>query len=38
VVVTHFGLGYGDLQADVRETLWRQALERHRAWQAGRDD
>jgi arylamine N-acetyltransferase len=38
VLVTHFGLGYGDLPADERETLWRQTLERHRAWRGGQDD
>jgi arylamine N-acetyltransferase len=38
VVITHFGLGYGDLPADERGTLWRQTLERHRAWRAGQDD
>jgi hypothetical protein len=26
-----------DRPRDERETLWRQALERHRAWQAGQD-
>lgn len=38
VVITHFGLDYHDLPADERETLWRQTLDRHRAWRAGQDD
>jgi arylamine N-acetyltransferase len=38
VVITHFGLDYRDIPADERETLWRQALDRHRAWRAGQDD
>lgn len=38
IVITHFGLDYHDLPADERETLWRQTLDRHRAWRAGKDD
>lgn len=38
IVITHFGLAYGDLPAGERETLWRQTLDRHRAWRAGQDD
>lgn len=38
VVITHFGLDYHDLPADERETLWRQTLDRHRAWRARQDD
>ena len=38
VVITHFGLDYHDLPADERQTLWRQTLDRHRAWRAGQDD
>ena len=38
VVITHFGLDYHDLPADERETLWRQTLDRHRAWRAGEGD
>jgi len=38
VVITRFGLDYRDLPADERKTLWRQTLDRHRAWRAGQND
>jgi arylamine N-acetyltransferase len=37
VLVTQFGLDYGDVPEDERKALWRRTFEAHLAWQAERE-